>query len=50
MSVAVAPTTQCAYCIESHTKNAVHAGATISEDNPAEICYTRQFPAAEGKR
>ena len=28
MSVAVALTTQCAYCIEAHIKNAVDAGAT----------------------
>ncbi|RFS20118.1 carboxymuconolactone decarboxylase family protein [Chitinophaga silvatica] len=31
MSVAVALTTQCAYCIESHIKNAVEAGATQEE-------------------
>lgn len=31
MSVAVALTTQCAYCIESHIKNAVEAGATKEE-------------------
>lgn len=31
MSVAVALTTQCAYCIESHIKNAVQAGATREE-------------------
>ncbi|MCA0230506.1 MAG: carboxymuconolactone decarboxylase family protein [Bacteroidetes bacterium] len=31
MSVAVALTTQCAYCIESHIKNAVEAGATREE-------------------
>ena len=28
MSIAVALTTQCAYCIDSHIKNAVEAGAT----------------------
>ncbi len=31
MSVAVALTTQCAYCIESHINNAVEAGATREE-------------------
>ena len=31
MSVAVALTTQCAYCIESHIQNAVQAGATREE-------------------
>jgi len=31
MSVAVALTTQCAYCIESHINNAVRAGATREE-------------------
>jgi len=31
MSVAVALTTQCAYCMESHIKNAVQAGATREE-------------------
>ncbi len=31
MSVAVAMTTQCAYCIESHIQNAVKAGATCEE-------------------
>lgn len=31
MSVAVALTTQCAYCIESHINNAVQAGATREE-------------------
>ncbi len=31
MSVAVALTTQCAYCIESHIKNAAEAGATREE-------------------
>ncbi len=31
MSVAVALTTQCAYCIESHMQNAVKAGATREE-------------------
>lgn len=31
MSVAVALTTQCAYCIESHVNNAVQAGATREE-------------------
>jgi len=31
MSVAVALTTQCAYCIESHIQNAVKAGATQEE-------------------
>lgn len=31
MSVAVALTTQCAYCIESHINNAVKAGATREE-------------------
>lgn len=31
MSVAIALTTQCAYCIESHIKNAVEAGATREE-------------------
>ena len=31
MSVAVALTTQCAYCIDSHVKNAVQAGATREE-------------------
>lgn len=31
MSVAVALTTQCAFCIESHIENAVKAGATREE-------------------
>lgn len=31
MSIAVALTTQCAYCIESHINNAVEAGATREE-------------------
>jgi AhpD family alkylhydroperoxidase len=31
MSVAVALTTQCAYCIDAHVKNAVEAGATREE-------------------
>ena len=31
MSVAVALTTQCAYCIESHINNAVQAGASREE-------------------
>ena len=31
ISVAVALTTQCAYCIELHVKNAVHAGAAREE-------------------
>ena len=31
MSVAVALTTQCAYCIEAHVSNAVEAGATREE-------------------
>lgn len=31
MSVAVALTTQCSYCIESHINNAVEAGATREE-------------------
>jgi AhpD family alkylhydroperoxidase len=31
MSVAVALTTQCAYCIEAHIQNAVEAGATREE-------------------
>ena|SRR5205807_1750683 len=31
MSVAVALTTQCAYCIEAHIKNGVEAGATREE-------------------
>jgi len=31
MSIAVAMTTQCAYCIESHINNAVQAGATREE-------------------
>lgn len=31
MSVAVALTTQCAYCIESHINNAVQAGTTREE-------------------
>ncbi len=31
MSIAVALTTQCAYCIESHIENAVKAGATKEE-------------------
>ena len=31
ISVAVALTTQCAYCIESHIENAVRAGATREE-------------------
>ena len=31
MSVAIALTTQCAYCIESHIKNAVEAEATREE-------------------
>jgi AhpD family alkylhydroperoxidase len=31
VSVAVALTTQCAYCIDAHTKNALAAGATRQE-------------------
>lgn len=31
MSVAVALTTQCAYCIEAHIENAIKAGATKEE-------------------
>lgn len=31
MSIAVALTTQCAFCIESHIENAVKAGATREE-------------------
>src|SRR5689334_24026993 len=31
MSMAVALTTQCGYCIEAHIKNAVEAGATREE-------------------
>ena len=31
MSIAVALTTQCGYCIESHIQNAVKAGATREE-------------------
>lgn len=31
MSVAVALTTQCAYCLESHIQNAKNAGATKEE-------------------
>ncbi|WP_343704757.1 carboxymuconolactone decarboxylase family protein [Chitinophaga sp.] len=31
MSIAVALTTQCAYCIESHMQNAVREGATKEE-------------------
>jgi AhpD family alkylhydroperoxidase len=31
MSIAVALTTQCAYCIDSHIKNAVEAGASREE-------------------
>ena len=31
ISIAVALTTQCAYCIEAHTKHAVSAGATPEE-------------------
>jgi AhpD family alkylhydroperoxidase len=31
IAVAVALTTQCAYCIEAHTQNAVKAGATDAE-------------------
>jgi len=31
MSIAVALTTQCAYCIEAHINNAVEAGATREE-------------------
>ena len=31
VSVAVALTTQCAYCIDAHVKNAVQAGATREE-------------------
>jgi len=31
ISVAVALTTQCSYCIEAHIKNAVEAGATKEE-------------------
>lgn len=31
MSMAVALTTQCGYCIEAHVKNAVDAGATREE-------------------
>lgn len=31
MSIAVALTTQCAYCIDAHVQNAVKAGATKEE-------------------
>lgn len=31
ISIAVALTTQCAYCIDAHSKNAVNAGATREE-------------------
>lgn len=31
MSIAVALTTQCSYCIDTHTKNAVKAGASREE-------------------
>jgi AhpD family alkylhydroperoxidase len=31
MSIAVALTTQCSYCIDAHTKNAVKAGASREE-------------------
>jgi AhpD family alkylhydroperoxidase len=31
ISIAVALTTQCSYCIDAHTKNAVKAGATREE-------------------
>jgi AhpD family alkylhydroperoxidase len=31
MSIAVALTTQCAYCIDAHIRNAVQAGATREE-------------------
>lgn len=31
ISIAVALTTQCAYCIDAHTKNAVKAGASREE-------------------
>jgi len=31
ISIAVALTTQCAYCIDAHTKNAAKAGATKEE-------------------
>ncbi|OJW20290.1 MAG: carboxymuconolactone decarboxylase [Planctomycetales bacterium 71-10] len=31
MSIAVALTTQCSYCIDAHIKNAVEAGATREE-------------------
>lgn len=31
MSIAVALTTQCSYCIDAHTRNAVKAGATREE-------------------
>ena len=31
ISIAVALTTQCGYCIDSHVKNAVNAGATREE-------------------
>lgn len=31
MSVAVALTTQCSYCIEAHIENAIKAGATREE-------------------
>lgn len=31
ISIAVALTTQCAYCIDAHTKNAARAGATREE-------------------
>ena len=31
ISIAVALTTQCAYCIDAHVKNAVRAGATREE-------------------
>jgi len=31
VSIGVALTTQCAYCIDAHTKNAIEAGATRQE-------------------
>jgi len=31
ISIAVALTTQCAYCIDAHSKNALMAGATLEE-------------------
>ena len=41
MSVAVALTTQCAYCIESHITNVIEAGATREEIAETVFCLRK---------